>query len=51
LPLLRSKNGALDTVDRSRALTLGADQNTLVSDVATMVPLSSWLKRDEVNTK
>jgi hypothetical protein len=50
-PPLRSKKEALDTADQLQALTLGADQNTLASDVATLVPLSLWLKRDEVKTK
>jgi hypothetical protein len=48
---LKSKKGALDTVDRLQALTLGEDQNTLSSDIAAMVPLSPWLKKDEAETK
>jgi hypothetical protein len=48
---LKSKKGALDTVDRLQALTPGEDQNTLSSDIAAMVPLSPWLKKDEAETK
>jgi hypothetical protein len=48
---LRSKKEALDTADRLQALTPGAGQNILTSDVVAMVPLSPWLKRDEVKTK
>jgi hypothetical protein len=50
-PQPRKKKGALDTADRLQALTPGAYQNTLASDVATMVPLSLWLKRVEEKTK
>jgi hypothetical protein len=50
-PLLRSKKGALDTADQLQALTPGADQNNLASDITAMVPLRLWLKRDEVKTK
>jgi hypothetical protein len=31
--------------------TSGADRNILANDIATRVPLSRWLKRDEVKTK
>jgi hypothetical protein len=50
-PQPRSEKGALDTADQLQALTPEADQNTLASDVVAMVPLSPWLKRDEVKTK
>jgi hypothetical protein len=50
-PPLRSKKEALDTVDQLQALTPGADQNILASDIRVMVLLSPWLKRDEVKTK
>jgi hypothetical protein len=51
LPRPKSKKGALDTADQLQALTPGADQNTLASDVVAMVPLRPWLKRNEVKTK
>jgi hypothetical protein len=50
-PPLKSKKEALDTADRPQALTPGADRNILASDAVAMVPLSQWLKRDEVKTK
>jgi hypothetical protein len=50
-PLLRSKNEVLDTADPQQVPTPGVDRNVLASDVVARVPLSQWLKRDEVKTK
>jgi hypothetical protein len=50
-PLLNSKKEALDTADWLQALTPGAGQNILASDVVAKVPSSPWLKRDEVKMK
>jgi hypothetical protein len=50
-PQPRSKKWALYTADRLQALTPEAGQNTLAKDFVAMVPLSPWLKRDEVKTK
>jgi hypothetical protein len=47
----RSKKEVLDTVDLQQVLTPGVDRNVLANDVAARVPLSQWLKRDEVKTK
>jgi hypothetical protein len=49
--LPKSKKGAQDTADRLQAPTRGADQSTLANNVRAMVPLSSWLKRDEAKMK
>jgi hypothetical protein len=45
------KKEALDTVDLQQVLTPRADQNILANDAAARVPLSPWLKKDEVKTK
>jgi hypothetical protein len=50
-PPLRSKKVVLDIVGQLQAPTLGADRNILANDAVAMVPLSEWLKRDEVKTK
>jgi hypothetical protein len=50
-PSLKLKKKVLDIVDQQQVPTTGADQNILANDVVTMVPLSRWLKRDEVKTK
>jgi hypothetical protein len=50
-PLHISKKEALDTADSQQVPTPGVDQNVLANDVAARVPLSQWLKRDEVKTK
>jgi hypothetical protein len=50
-PLRISKKEALDTVDPHQVLTPRVDQNILATDAAARVPLSPWLKRDEVKTK
>jgi hypothetical protein len=50
-PPLRSKKEVLDIVDQLQAPTLGANWNILANDVVAMVPLSRWLKRDEVKMK
>jgi hypothetical protein len=50
-PPLRSKKEVLDTEDQRQVLTPGADQNVLANDIAAMVPLSRYLKREEVKTK
>jgi hypothetical protein len=49
--LLRLKKEALAAVDRQQVLTPGVDWNVLVNNVVIMVPLSQWLKRDEVKMK
>jgi hypothetical protein len=49
--LPRSKKEALDTVDPRQVLIPGVDRNILANDVADRVPLSQWLKRDEVKMK
>jgi hypothetical protein len=50
-PLLRSKKEALGTVDRLQVPTLGVDRNVLVNSIVTTVPLSQYLKMDEVKMK
>jgi hypothetical protein len=45
------KKEALDTADRMQALIPGANRSILTSDVVAIVPLSQYLKRDEVKTK
>jgi hypothetical protein len=50
-PPLRLKKEVLDIVGQLQAPTPGADQNILANDAVAMIPLSRWLKRDEVNTK
>jgi hypothetical protein len=45
------KKDVLDTVDPQQVPTPGVDRNVLANDVAARVPLSQWLKRDEVKTK
>jgi hypothetical protein len=50
-PLPRSKKESLDTVDPWQVLIPGVDRNILTNDVAGRVPLSQWLKRDEVKMK
>jgi hypothetical protein len=50
-PPLRLKKEVLDIVGQLQAPTPGADQNILANDAVAMIPLSWWLKRDEVNTK
>jgi hypothetical protein len=49
-PLPRSKE-VLDTADPQQVPTPGVDRNVLTNNVVTRVPLSQWLKRDEVKTK
>jgi hypothetical protein len=49
--LPRLKKEVLDIVGQLQAPTPGADWNILANDVVAMVPLSQWLKRDEVKTK
>jgi hypothetical protein len=51
LPLLRLKKEVLDIVDQQQVPTPEANQNILTNDSIAMVPLSWWLKRDEVKTK
>jgi hypothetical protein len=48
---LKLKKKVLDIVDQQQVPTTGADRNILANDAVTMVPLSRWLKRDEVKTK
>jgi hypothetical protein len=50
-PLHRSKKVVLCTTYLQQVIIPGADRNVLVNDVAARVPLSQWLKRDEVKTK
>jgi hypothetical protein len=50
-PLPRSKKEALDTVDPQQVLIPGVDRNILTNYVTARVPLSTWLKRDEVKMK
>jgi hypothetical protein len=51
LPPLRSKKEVLDTADPQLVPTLGVDRNVLANDVATRVPSTRWLKRDEAKMK
>jgi hypothetical protein len=51
LPLHKSKKEVLDIADPQQVPTPGVDRNALTNDVAARVPLSQWLKRDEVKTK
>jgi hypothetical protein len=48
---LRLKKEVLDIVDQQQVPTPEADQNILANEAAAMVPLSRWLKRDEVKMK
>jgi hypothetical protein len=41
----------MGTADPQQVPTPGADRNILANDVAARVPLSRWLKKDEVKTK
>jgi hypothetical protein len=50
-PPPRSKKEVLDIVGQLQAPTPGADQNIFTNDAVARVPLSRWLKRDEVKTK
>jgi hypothetical protein len=50
-PPLKSKKEVLDIVDQQQVPTPGADRNILANDAVAMVPLSRWMKRDEVKTK
>jgi hypothetical protein len=47
-PPPRSKKEVLDIVDPPQVLTPGAGRNILANDAVVTVPLSQWLKRDEV---
>jgi hypothetical protein len=47
----RSKKEVLNTAVPQQVPTPGVDQNVLANDVIARVPLSQWLKRDEVKTK
>jgi hypothetical protein len=49
--LHRSKKEVLDTADPQQVPTPGVDRNALANDVVDRVPLSLWLKRDQVKTK
>jgi hypothetical protein len=51
LPPLRLKKEVLYIVDQQQVPTPGANQNILANVAIAMVPLSRWLKRDEVKTK
>jgi hypothetical protein len=50
-PPLRLKKEVLDTVDPQQVPAPGVDRNILANNAVAMVPLSRWLKRDEVKTK
>jgi hypothetical protein len=50
-PLLRSKKEVLDIANLPQVLIPEADLNVLDSDVVARVPLTRWLKRDEVKMK
>jgi hypothetical protein len=50
-PLPRLKKEVLDIVNPRQVPIPGGDRNILANDAATRVPLSRWLKRDEVKTK
>jgi hypothetical protein len=50
-PPLQLKKQVLDIVDQQQVPTPRADQNILTNNTTSMVPLSRWLKRDEVKTK
>jgi hypothetical protein len=45
------KKEVLDIVDPRQVPILGADCYILTNDIAARVPLSRWLKRDEVKMK
>jgi hypothetical protein len=45
------KKEDMDIVDPRRVPIPGADRNILANDTVARVPLSRWLKRDEVKTK
>jgi hypothetical protein len=49
--LPRSKKEALDIVNPQQVLILGVDRNILANDITARVPLSWWLKRNEVKMK
>jgi hypothetical protein len=51
LQLLRSRKEALDTVDLRQVPIPEADQSVLISDVVARVPLTRWMKKEEVKTK
>jgi hypothetical protein len=44
------KKEVLDIVDPRQVLIPEADRNILANDAVARVPLSRWLKRDEVKT-
>jgi hypothetical protein len=50
-PLPKLKKEDMDIVDPRRVPIPGADRNILANDTVARVPLSRWLKRDEVKTK
>jgi molybdopterin biosynthesis enzyme len=48
---LKSRKEVLDIVDPQQVPTQEADQSVLASDVVARVPLTRWLKKDEVKMK
>jgi hypothetical protein len=51
LQLLRSRKEVLDTVDLRQVPISEEDRSVLTSDVIARVPLTRWLKKEEVKMK